>query len=393
MIDHERLTLERGDRWVLGVLFLCYVPFIFLGYGSDNDTYHVLDTGRRILSEHRYQPSRNPGYPLHELTVLALNRIGGSILCNLGSVACSLCVTACFLKLARAASIPWRQPLALVMGLQPIYWVASTFTIDYFWSLSLLMAGLISVLRGRLLIAGTALGLALGFRLGAIPGVIIIFVYALLTAPRRWPRLLLALAIAVSISVACYLPSYLWAHGTLAFLRPMIGDEQLWTLKLRAGRFFYKNIYFWGIGAALVVWGILLFRARTLADQWAGSRRGLIALSLAFILGYEAMYFRYPIERAYLLPMLPFLFLLLGMVIRSRLVLGVLAVLVLAHNFVSINISRPDTPGKASGAQFGLWIERGELLQDVRVRLIVRDCQTFQQWHDALERHASQQRK
>lgn len=393
MIDYERLSLERGDRWVLAVLFLCYFPFTVLGYGADNDSYRVLDTGRWLVTEHRYEPSRHPGYPLHELTVLALNRIGGSILCNLGSVACSLCVTAGFLKLARAASIPWRQPLALVMGLQPIYWIASTFTIDYFWSLSLLMIGLICVLRRRVIIAGIALGLALGYRLGAIPGVIIILAYALLTMRDLRGRVIIACLIAMTITIVCYIPSFLWANRTLAFLRPMIGDEQLWTLKLRAGRFFYKNIYFWGIGAAMMVWGILLFRARILAAQWAGPRRGLIALSLAFILAYQVMYFRYPIERAYLLPMLPFLFLLLGMVIRSRAGLGVLAVLVLAHNFVSINISRPDTPGKASGAQFGLWIERGELLQDVRVRLIVRDCQTLEQWHDALERHARQQRK
>jgi len=48
--------------WVVLVAVLCMVPLLFLGYGSDNDTYGVLQSGYSTWHLHVLSTSRDPGY-------------------------------------------------------------------------------------------------------------------------------------------------------------------------------------------------------------------------------------------------------------------------------------------------------------------------------------------
>ena len=377
----NQLKLEKADYWILALLAACYIPFLFLGYGCDNDTYGVLDTGRIFLADQRYVPSRNPGYLPFEMTIMVLNQLGGSVACNTGTLLCSLIVAGCFLAISRAAAIPGHHLLAVVMGLQPTYWIASTTSMDYLWALALTMIALILVLRRWIILAGILLGLAMGFRLASFIGAGVIFGYAVFTRPcPSAAKLLTGLIAGAAIAAACYIPAFLYAHHTLAFLKPGLGDPSLWTLKLTAGRFVYKNIYLFGLAGSAVVWGLLLWHIPAVVRETRNSRAGLVWVSLAFIIGYEALFGRYPVEPSYLLPALPFLFLLTGMVVRNRTALLTLAATVLIHNIVTLNIAKPDVPNAATNARFGLWVEPGEIVKNVRERYRYRDCLTLNDW-------------
>ena len=52
--------LSRTDWSVIAAAVGCWLPFIFFGYGSDNDSYVILDAGRELLDFGRYRPSRPP---------------------------------------------------------------------------------------------------------------------------------------------------------------------------------------------------------------------------------------------------------------------------------------------------------------------------------------------
>jgi hypothetical protein len=58
-------------------------------------------------------------------------------------------------------------------------------------------------------------------------------------------------------------------------------------------------------------------------------------------------------------------------------VLAALGVVLLLHNFVSLNVARPNTPGAATSAAYGLWLENGVLISDIKTRLACRHCNSF----------------
>lgn len=82
------------------------------------------------------------------------------------------------------------------------------------------------------------------------------------------------------------------------------------------------------------------------------------------------LFLKIPVQRAYLLPMLPFALILLGLATRERpRLLMVITLLIFSYNFVSLNIARADVRDHATRAILGPFIDRGFLLDDVAARL------------------------
>src|SRR5688572_11872431 len=145
-------------------------------------------------------------------------------------------------------------------------WANATSTMDYVWALTLLLAGLLLTLRRHYLAAGVVLGLAVALRSTSFIAAGLILTFAL--AGRRGDRGRVAAAglLAVVLSAAFYYPSFRHAGYTLAFLKPMIGGDELWTPALRLGRFVYKNLYLWGLPASMILPVLFVLGRRALSD-------------------------------------------------------------------------------------------------------------------------------
>jgi len=184
--------------------------------------------------------------------------------------------------------------------------------------------------------------------------------------------------IAVVIGGLFYLPPFRQAGFSLAFLKPMTGGSELWTLKLRLARFVYKNLYFWGLLGSLALPVLLLLGWRRLLDP--GRRRVVLACA-GVVAAYEALFLKYPIEIAYLLPTLPAVLILLGIGLAHRpVVIGAFGVLLLSYAALNHNIARPDQHDRATGGAVGLWVEPGYVLQDARKRQALRGCDSYDCW-------------
>jgi hypothetical protein len=153
---------------------------------------------------------------------------------------------------------------------------------------------------------------------------------------------------------------------------PGIGGPELWTLFLRSGRFFYKNIYLWGL-PAFVLSILMLFTAiKNRKNFFEQKWRAISLLSVLMIIGYEILYFKYPLKIAYLLPLLPFALIIFGIGLKDNPKIIVLfAILLFSYNFINFNIANPDVPGQAKGASFGFSIENGYLIKDIKERLML----------------------
>lgn len=384
---------ERQDHrydWVLaGAMLVLYVPLIFLGYGSDADSYLVVDSGRRLLNEQVYQPSRNPGYFLFESMTGVLSRLGGSVLSNAATLGAGVASLLLFLRICRRLDVPRPHLLGVLFVLHPVFWTNATCTMDYVWALALLLAGCLLLLRGAYVAAGIVLGLAIATRSTSVVAVAVLLGYALLARPGVRGRVALAGVIAVAVGALFYIPPFRQAGYSPAFMAPMIGGAELWTLKLRVARFVYKNIYYWGLLATLLLPVLALLAGRSWLDP---ARRRLVLACAGIVAAYQVLFFKFPIDLGYLLPLLPAVLILLGVGLAQRpLVLKAFAVALGSYAVVNFNVARPDRADRATGGSVGLWVEPGLVLQDARERHALRHCDTFACWEATTQQTGSPQ--
>ena len=343
---------------------ILYLPFIFMGPGSDTDSFRVLNSGATLLWHHLYVPSRPPGCFPYEALSGILYAFGGTRATNLATVAMSIALLASFLRICEHFEVPHPLLLTAMIAIHPIYCASSTSTIDFIWALGCFFLGFSLLLKPRYHAAAAMLGLAVGIRLSSVLLVAPLLIWELGKKPRDF-RIWLTAISATAIGTACYIPAFLHADNSMSFLTYYVGD---WSSAEYVGRFIYKNIYFWGLPAAILLLAIspMLLRRLSRTDR---KYSGLIIFSVTITIAFEALFLKLPIQRAYLLPILPFALILFAIAFRDRRMLIGMAILIFSFDFVNLNLARPNLRDHATHATIGLFIEPGYLLDDAARRL------------------------
>ncbi len=365
--------IKKYDIYLLALVL--YLPFIFLGYGTDSDTYGVLWTGQKFAQTFDYIPSRPPGFLVFETITFFLNSIGGFVLTNLFVMVMAIATLYAFNSVMRFYQIPHPKILTIAMMVHPIFWIEATSTIDFLVAMGFVWIGFALLLKGRWWGAGIAMALGVGSRATSVIAAVCILIFVFLSQPELRKKAFWAAVLMGILGAVMYLPSADFSRWTLNFLRPAVGGEEYWTPYLRIGRFLYKSLFFWGIP----VWLMFLFGFwRYWKDHKkinASPYRWLLLFCLVTIIAYEAFYIQIPTEPAYLLPTIPFWLMMMGVVFETRPnVLWVLAALVFISNFAVPNIARPNDPNHATSVSYGLWIETGRLPENLQKRIEYVNC-------------------
>ncbi len=360
----------------LVIFLLIATPLIFLGYGSDGDAYGVLRAGTSTWENAMPQTSRHPGYWLYEALVFGLSQLGGYILMNGATLFASAIVLYRFHSIAISEKISNPTLLTLCLALNPWFLIAATSTMDYIWALLFIVWSIELTTRGRYIAGGLASGMAAGFRLGSVFPLAFAFLSDMLNKGlkntfKHYFKTGLVACVVISVF---YFPSWLHEGQSFSFLQGHLGDESLWTLKMHAGRFFYKTIYLFGLPAFMVVLVTVILCVFYNAEKRVISQK--IIMSFGACLGTLFLYARYPIEISYLLPFLFFFLLILGFYLgeKGRIPLAFLLTTTILYSIVSLPFAQPNVPNKASDARFGLSVERGVLLKDISARLKLIRC-------------------
>ena len=210
------------------------------------------------------------------------------------------------------------------------------------------------------------MGLSINARLSSVIFVIALFASYLLNREPDKNKALLSVILSVVLGALLYLPSFVYVGWDLTFLTYDMGEMDWFG---RAARFVYKNIYFLGLQTFVALLFMTPFIIRGFKRNYKDYKNILI-FSLLMIVGIEAMYLKFPLEKAYLLPMLPFVLILLGISLKNhRKAIIFLLVIQFSYNFISFNIARPDVPNFATSATLGFWLEWGHLVTDAINRL------------------------
>jgi hypothetical protein len=369
------MSKRNPIRLILLISTILYVPFLFMGYGSDIDTYGVLEVGRHFVKTLDYVPSRGPGFFVFETTTYILDQIGGSFLTNLAIMGMALIILYGFMRLCREYGVPNYHLLTLALAVHPFFWANAACTMDYLMALGFVFLGMIQVRRGHYFTAGAAFALGAGSRLTIVllAGGFLLWQFIIEPASRK--KLILSGLVFGIFTLIFYLPPADFAQWTTRFLVASVGGEEYWSPFLRVGRWGYKNLMFWSIPAfLLIIWGIGEGAFRSHWKMFSKSK-GFPAAALIIALLYESFYLGIPTEPSYLIPTIPLVLIVFGMAMGERRwpVLTLTAILAISA-VVTINIAHPDLGNRATSAEYGLWIEPGHLSELTIERLNYLNC-------------------
>ncbi|HEY6866837.1 MAG TPA: hypothetical protein VI792_06250, partial [Candidatus Eisenbacteria bacterium] len=309
------------------VVLLSRLPFLGPGVGTDNDAWAVAGAARAIATTGVYTVSRFPGYPLHEGAAALLLAGGLGWLDAASAVMAALAAALTAVVLRRAGSRDAALG-AVAFAFVPAVFIASTSGMDYLWACAGLMAALALALRGRGVAAGLALGVATGLRITSIAYVVPLALVCASSAPRAPRREALALGLTAALTAAAaYVPVALrYGPEFLSYYEPAGGHEQNLLRFITGFATLYRlpiaPLYVAGL-ASVGVWGLLGAGALAAALAGAALRRpptalrsaappGLIPASARAVGVCRVLILRLPDDEGYLIPALPFAFVLLA---------------------------------------------------------------------------------
>jgi len=325
--DEYRDPVSR--RWLLAAVFLhviSRIPYIFLGYGGDDDAWRVARAARHIFSTGEYSPSRFPGYPLFEMINALLVPIGNWYLSNSATLVVSVVTLVVFYRIIMLLDLKHWKLLLTLFVFFPLFWTNSANTMDYMWAMLFVLSAFYFLLRGKFATAAVLVGISTGFRLTSCLFTIPFTAYLVSSGNSRKVFAFAALS-AVFGCAAFSLPLYKFGLGAFTFYRPH-------TYELT--HIPYYMLYTIGVIPCIILaYGIVRSGGRlwrNLSGQDAVDICCVTAVITVVIVFCLA-----PQDRVYLMPLFPFLFILMARFFSRRL-LAVFTVFAILYGFARIEL-------------------------------------------------------
>lgn len=309
---HQRLGL-------LGVLILASrIPFLFDGFGSEEDAWALPMVAERIALTGIYEVSRLPGHPVQEI-VYSWLYASGPVLFNLLTALLSttgICAFAAMLRNYGHSSPLW---VAAVTAFTPVVYINSTNAMDYTWAMGFVLLAGYFISRKQVIPAGCFTGLAVGCRItsGAM-----VLPYALLLwyttdKQKRTTVVMPYILSSLLVSGITYLPVYL-EYGLSFFTYyehfPLPG--------------LLKNVYkgtiaVWGLTGILALmlstaWMLTGKTAATVPGMQPAIKKALLRTAALVIILYTISFMRVPLKSAFMIPLVPFTVLLMSLFLHEK---------------------------------------------------------------------------
>jgi MFS family permease len=346
---------------VLAATILTRLPFLWTGYGADGDDWLVAKSALRLWTTGVYHESRLPGYPLHEIVSAPFVGMGGAPLSNAATLLATLAAIVVWSRIADRIGRHTKL-LVIAFAFAPVVWQHSAETIDYMWSLLFILASLLALLRQRVLFAGIALGIAAGFRPSNFAAIVplLCLLYLQKQSPGRGLTFIFS---ALLMSVVAFIPLVVryGVPGWLVATQQEMSDVLFPRFAMRCIAFFYRTVYFIGPLAAGIA-GFAFWKRKDLILTSLRSRDPIVVTSLLGVFIFLLLFLWLPMERAYLLPALPFFLLLVDKVSSRRLFAAFTLFLVLS---ALVNFDVIDTHDRRA---FKPNIHPGMVIEELAIR-------------------------
>jgi hypothetical protein len=322
------------------IVLLSRLPFLKYGYGLDQDAWGVANTARDIAKSHQYSMARPPGSPLSEI-FYSLIWNSGPFIFNLVTALFSSIMFLFFALSLRELKLKNYLIAALALAFTPIIYINSTTSMDYIWALAMICGALYYSIGKKPVIAGIYLGIATTARItsGAmlIPLGIILLFYNSNTDNKniknKYADIITFTGITLLIGIAGFLPAFL-KYGSSFFTFYECNYNLLSILKM-------MSLEIWGQIGLISIFAVLsisiIFK---LYNRFAGTGESKIILlsCLSVVILYGIAFLRLPAESAYLIPIIPFVIISVGLISPQKIFLFFCAGIIISP-FIGLNHS------------------------------------------------------
>ncbi|MES2590415.1 MAG: hypothetical protein V4608_00935 [Bacteroidota bacterium] len=300
------------------IVLISRIPFLNAGYGVEEDSWGIALAAFHTKVSGVYEPSRLPGHPVQELIYSALWGAGPIVFNGLCAIFSTVAVLF-FALILKHLQFKHFFIAALAFAFIPVFYISSTYTIDFAWTQAFVMISLYYLLKHKLLICGIFLGLAIGCRIttGAmlLPFMIIIWQdknikhNCINFLKISTPMALLVILAFIPVIKEFGLSFFMYYDQ---FPYPPIAKV---IYKMTIGVFGTVGIVALGISVLLI---LLNKKKQTFGENFEKHlNKKIIIASVAVIVLYIISYFRLPQKSGYMITIIPFVIILLGYYLNS----------------------------------------------------------------------------
>jgi len=317
------------DWWFILIIFIYIItriPFIPLGYGSDGDAWSVATVAKAFFATGKYESSRPPGNPLFEIINSILDTYGGWYSSNIATLSISIFLLIVFYKILNIIKVNHPKLLLILFTFFPIFWIHSADTMDYLWALLFIMLSWYFLIIKRHILAALCLGISVGFRLPGCLFVVPFSVYLYYTSQRE--KIFIYLIMSTVFSVISFsLP--ILTYGIHTFSYYTSPGSEITHLP-------YYLVTSIGITSSLItISGLIIYFPDIL--KFIREKDPIILTCISSVVIIFLLFCKVPLERAYLIPLFPFLFIIMDKFFNKRLFI-LFIIIAISYGFIMVEV-------------------------------------------------------
>ena len=302
------------------IVFLSRIPFLWLGYGVEEDSWGIALAAFHTHLSGMYEPSRFPGHPVQELLYSALWGAGPIVFNGLSAFFSAIAVVF-FAKILNHLNFNHYFLAALALAFVPVFYISSTYTIDFVWTEAFVLISFYYLLKNKLILTGVFLGLAVGCRItsGVMLLPFLMIIWEQKNGRKNIIQLVKMAAPMCIVAFIAFIP--LMLQFGLSFF--MYYDQFPYP---SFAKVFYKMIpgVFGCIGVVSIAICLLYILVNKKKIQFGGLfseelNRKLIWAGFIVLILFSISYLRLPQKSGYMISVLPFVIILFGYFLNARL--------------------------------------------------------------------------
>lgn len=334
-----KLSSRTGLLLLLLITAATRIPFIFDGYGVEEDSWGLVVNAYEMHTTGHYVASRFPGHPVEEYAYLLIYNQPAWVY-NLLSVVMSMAAVGFFYGALKKMQLSGAFPAALAFCFVPVFFISGTYTIDFAWTIAFVMASFYFLLGRKFILSGILLGLATGCR---VTSEVFLLPWVLLTWSRldvrTWIKHSLQIIIpAAVIGILLYVPAY--RNYGFAFFD--YSDQFPYP---PLAKVIYKATFgVFGLAGILTLF-IFLFpavrswRKKELQPVTLFSSEKLLLACVLILVLHLISYLRLPQKSGYLVSTIPFVILVFALSLKEKQFRWFTIAFVLSPFLLSINLT------------------------------------------------------
>jgi len=342
------------------------LPFLFFGYGSEEDAWALPLVAERIAKSGVYEVSRLPGHPFQELLYTIIWN-AGPIVYNLFTVFISSFGIYFFIKILQHLKLEWKWA-AISLAFAPIFFINCTNNMDYVWACAFIIIALYHILKNNFLFSGLFLAMAIGCRITSGAAIIPMIIFLMITENEQLVKCLFKLVLFTAIFTLIIFIPVLKEYGLTFFTY-----YEHFPIPSFAKNFYKGSIGAFGITGYIGVLILVFYSLKKIIKNPNLFKSPIIVVALTGITIFIITFISLPLKSAFIIPILPYLFLMTAVLCDEKIQKRASILLVISCFFFGINLSDPLRGSKESKLSYSFEVSNQKVVFDVLSGIFTAD--------------------